>query len=75
MRAPCTQPCRAGDHPVTFFHGLGVGAGREDFEAGFVAGDCVRFGGAESGGESWGGGIGALDLIYVCGVQGRGESA
>lgn len=35
----------------------------------------MRGGCAEGGVEGRVGGVGALDLIYVCGVQGRGEGA
>ena len=75
MRAPCAQPRVARYDPVSLLHAAGSGAGGEDFEAGFIAGDGGGLCGAEGRGERWDGGIGALDLVDVGGVEGGGQSA
>ena len=62
-------------YPVTFLDGFGAGAGGEDFETCFVAGDGGGLGGAEGGCEGREVGVGALDLIDVGGVKGGGEGA
>ena len=72
MGAPGAEAGGFGDHPVA---GLDVGvsagdagAGGQDFEAGFVAGDGGGGGRAERGGEGREGGVGSLDLVDVGGV-------
>jgi len=63
------------DDPVACRDGAAAGAGADDFGAGFVAGDGGGSRGAEGGGEGRFGGIDALDLVDVGGVEGRGEEA
>lgn len=75
MRAPCSQSCISRYNPVAFLDGFGAGAGGEDFETCFVAGDGGGLGRAEGGGEGGEGGVGALDLVDVGGVEGGGEGA
>jgi len=75
MRAPCPQARCARDYPVPAFEALGAGAGGEDLEAGFVAGDGDGVGGSEGGGEGGEGRVGALDLVDVGRVERGGEGA
>lgn len=76
MRAPGAEAGARGDDPVAGVQvGGACGAGGENFEAGFVAGDGGGLGGAEGGGEGGEGGVGALDLVDVRGVEGGGEGA
>ena len=75
MRAPTAHSPPSRDHPVPLLHSLSGGAGCEDLEAGFRAGDGGRAGGAEAGGEGGEGGVGASDLVDVGWVEGGGEGA
>jgi hypothetical protein len=65
----------ARDHPVAFLQCLYVRSDGRDLEDPFVAADGGRGWCAEEGGEGWFGGVDALDLVYVCGVDGCGEGA
>ena len=76
MGAPGAETCAAGDHPIAPFDGgavvRGGRAGREDFEAGFIAWNGGCCGCAVGGCEGGGGGIAALDLIDVGWIEGGG---
>ena len=62
-------------HPVTFLDGLGPGPSRENFETCFVSWDSGGLGRAEGRREGGKGGVGALNLVDVGWVEGRGEGA
>jgi len=75
MCAPCPQSRRARYHPVAAFKAFGARAGGEDLETGFIARDGDGMGGSEGGGEGGMGGVSALYLVDVGGVERRGEGA
>lgn len=75
MRPPCAQPGVFRDDPIAFLHVFYPGAGGEDFEAGFVAGDGGGVGRTERGGEGGARGVCSLDLVDVGGIEGGGEGA
>ena len=73
MASPRPQPGGGGYDPIAFFHGGGRGTGCEDLEDGFVAGDGDGVGRGEDREKGREGGVGALDLVYVCGIERGGE--
>ena len=75
MRAPRAETGPVGDDPVARGDGADSGAGAEDLEDAFVAGDGGGEGRAERGGEGREGGVDALDLVDVGRVEGGGEGA
>jgi len=75
MCAPCPQSRSARYHPVPAFEVLGAGAYGEDLETGFITWDSDGLGVSEGGREGGRGGIGALDLVDVGGVEWGGEGA
>lgn len=75
MCAPGAKARGGGDAPVTLLERGYARADGEDLETAFVAGDGGRFGCSEEGVVGWFGAVGALDGVYVCGIDGRGEGA
>ena len=76
VRAPGAEVGLVRDDPVALADvRRSGGAGGEDFEAGFVAGDGAGEGGAKVGGKGREGRVAALHLVDVCGVERGGEGA
>ena len=76
MRAPRAETGVFSDDPVSAADGGGAGAGGEDLEACFVAGDGAWEGGTEAGGSEGGfGRVCSLDLVDVGGVERGGKGA
>ena len=75
MGAPGAEAGVAHDDPVAFLEGLNGGPDRGDGEGAFVAGYGGGLGCAEQGGKGRFGGVDALDLVDVGGVNRGGESA
>jgi hypothetical protein len=75
MCPPCSEAGVLHDHPVAFGHGFYVGASKYNLKAAFVTADSTGTRGPEEGYEGRLDGIHALYLVYVCRVDGAGESA
>lgn len=75
MSAPGAETRAAHDDPVTSLEALDTASGGDDLGDTFIASYSSGFGGSESGAEGWFAGVDALDLVDVCGVDGRGEEA